>query len=161
MRTSTALSAKTRKKVDIMTRPKQYRKVCCKPEYNYFKPIGVKKKNLKEINLTVDEYEALRLKDKEKLSQKEAAKRMDISQPTFYRMIKKAREKISEALINGKAIKIEGGRYKMPQRETKGIKNPPSECECPECGYSEKKERGVPCSDIKCSECGSRMIRGE
>ena len=144
-----------------MTRPKQFRKVCCKPEYNYFKPVGIKKRHLEEVNLTVDEYEALRLKDSEKLSQKEAAKKMDISQPTFYRLIKKAREKISNALINGKAIKIEGGRYKMIHSDSKDHQTPPSECKCQNCGYSEKKEKGVRCSEKKCPECGTRLVRGE
>ncbi len=144
-----------------MSRPKKYRKVCCKPNFNYFKPAGIKKRHLKETNLTVDEFEALRLKDVEKVDQKEAANEMDISQPTFYRLLKSAREKISKALVNGKAIKIEGGRYKMSERGSGGYGGPPSECVCPECGYEEEKKRGIPCSKKECPECGTRMIRGE
>jgi len=67
---------------------------------------------LEEIILHVDEFEAVRLKDLEGLEQEECAKKMKISQPTFHRLILSARKKIADAIINGKAIKIEGGNFK-------------------------------------------------
>jgi len=70
-------------------------------------------KDLKEISLNVEEFEALRLKDFEGLDQTVCAKKMKISQPTFYRVISSARKKISDAIINAKAIKIEGGDYRL------------------------------------------------
>ena len=67
---------------------------------------------LEEVILQVDEFEAVRLKDLEGLEQEECAKKMNISQPTFHRLVLSARKKISDAIVNGKAIKIEGGNFK-------------------------------------------------
>ena len=69
--------------------------------------------DLEESILTIDEYEAVRLKDLLSLEQEEAAKRMNISRPTFQRLIVSARKKMADAIINGKAIKIEGGNYRF------------------------------------------------
>lgn len=66
-----------------------------------------------EIVLKVEEFEAIRLKDFESLTQEEAADRMGISQPTFHRTLISARKKIADALTNGKALRIEGGDYRM------------------------------------------------
>lgn len=63
--------------------------------------------HLEEIILNADESEAVRLKDLQNLSQKECAKRMNISQPTFHRLVSSARKKITDAIINGKAIRIQ------------------------------------------------------
>lgn len=62
---------------------------------------------LEEVTLTMDEVEALRLADHEKLYHQEAAKRMEISRPTFGRILDGARGKVADALINGKALNIE------------------------------------------------------
>ena len=64
--------------------------------------------SLEEIILTLPEFEAIRLIDLEEIPQEQAAKKMKISQPTFSRILTSARKKISEAIIKGKAIKIEG-----------------------------------------------------
>ena len=63
--------------------------------------------------MPVDEYEAVRLKDLEGLEQEECARKMNVSQPTFHRLVLSARKKIADAIINGKAIRIEGGNYKI------------------------------------------------
>ena len=68
---------------------------------------------LKEVVLTVDGFEAIRLKDLECLEQEECARKMNISQPTFHRLISSARKIIADAIVNGKAIKIEGGSYNI------------------------------------------------
>jgi len=68
---------------------------------------------LDEVILSLEEYEAIRLKDLEGMEQEEAARKMGISQPTFHRLVLGARRKIAEALIKGKAIKVEGGNYKF------------------------------------------------
>jgi len=68
---------------------------------------------LKESVLLVDEFEAVRLKDLLGLEQEECAVKMRISQPTFHRLILSARRKIADAIVNGKAIRIEGGNYKI------------------------------------------------
>jgi len=70
------------------------------------------------VMLSVDEFEAIRLNDLEKIEQKEAAAEMDVSQPTFSRIIESARKKIADAIVNGKEIRIEGGEYMV---EEKGV----------------------------------------
>lgn len=94
-----------------MARPMMCRRVRCNPDITYFKPRGVPMRELEESILRVDEFEAVRLKDLEGLEQEECAKKMSISQPTFHRLVVSARKKIADAIINGKAIKIEGGKY--------------------------------------------------
>jgi len=69
--------------------------------------------DLEESVLTVDEFEAVRLKDLEGMEQEKCAKKMDISQPTFHRLVLSARKKIADAIVYGKAIKIVGGVYRM------------------------------------------------
>ena len=95
-----------------MPRPRRCRRIGHRPGVTYFKPAGVRMQNLSEIILSVDEYESVRLSDLKGLDQSGAAKKMNISQPTFQRLIKVARKKISDALINGKAIKVEGGNVR-------------------------------------------------
>jgi predicted DNA-binding protein (UPF0251 family) len=95
-----------------MVRPSRCRRVNLKPNVTYFKPRGIPLMQLEEVILQVDEFEAVRLKDLEGLEQEECAKKMNISQPTFHRLVLSARKKISDAIVNGKAIKIEGGNFK-------------------------------------------------
>ncbi|MBU1130427.1 DUF134 domain-containing protein [Patescibacteria group bacterium] len=73
----------------------------------YFKPRGIPLSQLKEVSITEDELEALRLRYIKKLDQHESAKKMGISQSQYQRDITKAFEKITKALIDGWAIKIE------------------------------------------------------
>lgn len=96
-----------------MPRPRLCRRISFRPNVSYFKPAGIRIIDLEESILTVDEFEAVRLKDLLGLEQEEAAKRMNISQPTFHRLLLSARKKIADAIVNGKAIKIEGGAYKI------------------------------------------------
>ena len=96
-----------------MPRPRLCRRVFFKPSITYFKPRGVRLRELDEVVLTIDELEAVRLKDLERFDQDKAAKKMNISQPTFHRLVLSARKKISNALVNGKAIKVEGGDFKL------------------------------------------------
>jgi predicted DNA-binding protein (UPF0251 family) len=76
-----------------------------------FKPFGIPMRNLSRVSLLFEEYEAIRLIDYENLNQEEAAERMEVSRPTFTRVYKKARQTIARALVEGKAIMIEGGTY--------------------------------------------------
>lgn len=89
-----------------MPRPKKPRRVIFDPRAVYFKPRAVPLSMLDEVNLEVDEIEAIRLCDLEKLDQRQAAKKMKVSQSTLSRILFSARKKIADALINGKAIKI-------------------------------------------------------
>jgi predicted DNA-binding protein (UPF0251 family) len=90
----------------IMPRPRLRRKIEINPNITYFKPRGVPLRFLDEVKLTVEELEALRLKNIKNLDQIECAKLMKTSQSTFQRILSSAYKKISQALINGEAIKI-------------------------------------------------------
>ncbi|MFH0837289.1 MAG: DUF134 domain-containing protein [Candidatus Aenigmatarchaeota archaeon] len=90
-----------------MPRPCKRRRIRGMPQSFYFKPAGIRMVNLEESVLTIEEFEAVRLKDFIGLDQSECAEKMNISQPTFHRIIQTARKKIADAIINGKAIKIE------------------------------------------------------
>jgi uncharacterized protein len=89
-----------------MSRPKLCRRIKFNPNITYFKPQGVPMRILDVIELTTEEIEALRLKNIKDLDQMECAKKMNTSQSTFQRILSAAYKKISQALIEGKAIKI-------------------------------------------------------
>lgn len=89
-----------------MVRPRLCRRIRFDPNVTYFKPQGVPMRDLKIVELTTEEVEALRLRNMEDLEQEEAAKKMNTSQSTFQRILCSAYKKITEALIDGKAIRI-------------------------------------------------------
>ena len=92
-----------------MARPEKKRNVLAPPAFNNFKPAGIKMHKLGSVNLTLDEYEALRLADYDGLEHSEAAVAMEISRPTFTRLIAKARQKVAQLIVDGKVLQIEGG----------------------------------------------------
>ena len=96
-----------------MPRPIKCRRIAFIPGIDYFKPAGIPLRFLGEVCLTLEEAETMRLKDLEDLDQEQCAARMNISRPTFQRVLDSARKKVSDALLNGKAIKIEGGHFEM------------------------------------------------
>jgi len=104
-----------------MGRIPKWRRVAFIPEITYFKPVGVPLRILDKVCLSVEEAEAIRLKDLEGLEQEECAQRMSISRPTFHRVLESARSKLADALLNGKAIRIEGGNFEMAMRRFRCI----------------------------------------
>lgn len=90
-----------------MARPIKPRKVCCDPCATYFLPQGIDEEEVEEVKLSLDELEALRLKDMVELDQTKAAEQMMISRPTFQRILTSAHKKVATALIEGKALRIE------------------------------------------------------
>lgn len=121
-----------------MARPTKSRRVQFMPEVTVFKPAGIPTCELKEETLTVEELEALRLKDMEGLDQAECAESMQVSRPTFQRVLGSAREKLARALVEGKAIRVEGGDYSLSSRRHR-CRHCSSEYEesietCPRCG---------------------------
>ncbi len=98
-------------------------------------------------NLTIDEYEAIRLADFENKKHEEAAGLMSISRPTFSRLLESAHAKISDAIVNGKAIKIEGGDFRFIG----------SRFECRKCGNSWNMPQPVQDSPA-CPKCNGREI---
>ncbi len=96
-----------------MSRPRNIRKVACTPDANYFKPKGIPMKDLEEVILTIDEFESVRLTDFEKLYQEKAAEQMGVSRQTIGRSVETARYKILDAILNNKALRIEGGSFTL------------------------------------------------
>lgn len=121
------------------------RRPCCKrveelPGVTYFKPRAVPLSLLEEVTLSVEELEALRLAHKEGLYQQSAAEKMGVSRATFGRVLDAAHRKVTKALVEGCALRIEGGSYSMlgPEQcehcpaKTAATEGQPSPCEeCP------------------------------
>lgn len=97
-------------------RPKKTRWIKCDPGERCFRPLCKPLNKLEGIYLTLDEFEAVRLADFEGLKQEDAARKMRISRPTFSRIISEAHRKIGDALVNIKALRIEGGCCKIIER---------------------------------------------
>ena len=129
-------------------RPRKNRFVKFDPDISYFKPRGIPMQHLDEVRLTIDEGEAIRLADLLGLSHEEAGRHMGVSRATFGRIVQKARQTVADALINGKAINIEGGNFKLVMEariflcrnchqkweEPQGTGRPPS---CPKCNHDD------------------------
>jgi len=89
-----------------MPRPHKRRIVRGRPNSSYFKPAGIRMFDLEESEISLPEFEAIRLIDFERISQAKAGERMQVSQSTLSRILSSGRRKIADAIINGKAIKI-------------------------------------------------------
>lgn len=96
-----------------MPRPPHCRRVGRLPQSTYYKPRGVPLSVLQHVTLTVDELEAIRLADLQGLYQEQAAEKMKISRQTFGRILESAHKKIADALVNSKALAIEGGSFEL------------------------------------------------
>lgn len=94
-----------------MARPTKWRRIENIPTVQYFVPSQSDTADLQENVLKLEELEAIRLKDLEGFEQEECAEKMEVSRPTFQRILILAREKVADSLINGKAIRIEGGNF--------------------------------------------------
>ncbi len=92
-----------------MPRPIATRKIDPPPTITWFKPVGVPMKELEEVVLTLDEVEAIRLADAEGFYQEKVAEQMDVSRQTVGRILASGRKKVAEALVGGKAIRLDGG----------------------------------------------------
>jgi len=137
-------------------RPPKCRRVEFKPEFTYFKPAGIPKHQLQELVLHIEEIEAIRLKDREGLEQADCAEKMQVSRPTFQRILMSARSKLAQAIIEGKAIKIEGGNFCIPEKkqficsscehqfEKTLTTCDRSEVRCPKCKYFSQKVQDKP-----------------
>jgi predicted DNA-binding protein (UPF0251 family) len=100
-----------------MARPPIERSVGGVPRITLFKPAGVPARLLEQLQLAVDELEAIRLVDLEGLSHEDAAQAMGISRQTVGRVLERGRAKVAEALVGGKAILIGGGQYRVEPRQ--------------------------------------------
>ncbi len=101
-----------------MPRPIKCRMIDSKPGVRLFKPQGIPARQLKEVYLTMEGYEALRLADKEGLRQNEAAQRMQVSRQTFGRILAQARKAVAEAIVEGLVLRIDGGEFQLTSGKT-------------------------------------------
>jgi predicted DNA-binding protein (UPF0251 family)/DNA-directed RNA polymerase subunit RPC12/RpoP len=135
-----------------MAKPKKDRRVQYPPSVVYFKPQGIPMVQLEQETLTVDEYEALRLVDKDGLDQAAAATRMGISRATCARIVESAHRKVAEALTEGKAIRIEGGNVVLKSNRYR----------CMECGNLWEAEFTKAAKSVEgsvaCPDCSSERI---
>jgi len=99
-----------------MPRPFCCRRIAGRPVASVFKPLGVPLRELDEIVMTLDEFEAIRLADLDGLYQEQAAEQMGVSRATFSRIMDSAHRKVADALVHGKALRIEGGPVHLGAR---------------------------------------------
>jgi len=134
-----------------MVRPKKNRLVAFSPDISYFKPKGIPLGDLQEVILSVDELESIRLSDLLGMSYEEAGRQMGVSRATFGRIIQRARKVIADALINGKAIKVEGGNFTITVEESRIFK-------CDKCSHKWEEEHGTARPE-KCPACGGEYFQ--
>ena len=110
-----------------MPRPTKWRRVCCLPQNNRYGPLtsnqnitcdlkdNIDDNNVEfcQIQMTIDEYETIRLIDLEGLTQEECSKQMNVARTTVQGIYIEARKKLAESLVNGKILHIEGGEYRL------------------------------------------------
>lgn len=129
-----------------MPRPQFNRKVYEPPRYSHFKPAGVKGEEMKQIGLTLDEFEAFRLADQLGYSHARAAGEMEISRSTFSRLIQKARKKVADFIIQGGILSIGGGSVHFRMNIL----------QCRDCGHMFKVKLDDEFSE--CPDCQSDKI---
>jgi predicted DNA-binding protein (UPF0251 family) len=129
-----------------MPRPQYNRIVNEPPLYSQFKPMGVRGQDVKQIILTLDEFEAFRLADQMGYSHAQAADDMEISRSTFSRLIEKARKKIADFIILGGVLTIGGGSVHFRVNIL----------QCRDCGHMFKVQFDDQISE--CPECHSGKI---
>jgi predicted DNA-binding protein (UPF0251 family) len=135
-----------------MSRPIKWRKIEHIPAIPYFVPSEKDIEELPENILKLEELEAIRLKDLVGLEQGECAEHMEVSRPTFQRILLSAREKVADSLINGKKIRIEGGNFTLNICPIK----------CMDCGKEWKESyenlEVVKKNQYVCPDCGSNKV---
>jgi len=134
-----------------MVRPKKNRLVAFSPDISYFKPRGIAVGDLQEVILSVDELESIRLSDLLGMSYEEAGRQMGVSRATFGRIIQRARKVIADALINGKAIKVEGGNFTITVEESRIFV-------CDKCSHKWEETQGTGRPE-KCPSCGGEYFQ--
>jgi predicted DNA-binding protein (UPF0251 family) len=133
-----------------MPRPRKRRRLLRQPQPAIYKPVGVPLKSLASTVLLHEELESLRLADLEGRYQAEAAEQMGVSRSTFQRIVTEARRKVALALVDGHALQIEGGTFRVAAVRW----------HCTGCGHNWEIEHGSGQGEPgMCPACGSRAIR--
>lgn len=170
-----------------MSRPRRKRHVHMDPMVTRFSPRKHPHSPGSAVLLLTEELEAIRLADFAELDQKDAAKKMKVPITTFQRTLYSARKKIADALIYGKAIEIKNreevitmpggdgtgpdgtgpvgpgrgaGRGRGRQPGGYGF-GPGGNCLCPSCNTKVPHQRGVPCYQMECPKCKTKMVRAK
>ncbi len=131
-----------------MPRPHRNRIVVNQPEVIRFKPAGVPAAKLEEIVLGMDELEAIRLADFEGMYHEEAAEHMNVSRPTFGRIVAEARRKVATMIVEGKSLRIEGGPVTLAKLRAFA---------CRGCGYAWQEPHGTGRPE-RCPACSHEDI---
>lgn len=135
-----------------MARPTKWRRIENIPTIPYFVPSGKDVPELAQNILKLEELEAVRLKDLEGMEQIECAEKMGVSRPTFQRILLSAREKITDSLVNGKSIRIEGGNF------TQNI----CPVRCLDCGKEWRESfehlKSIKSGEYTCPNCRSTRV---
>lgn len=133
-----------------MPRPRKHRRMWHEPLPAVFKPVGVPLRHLATITLLHEELEALRLTDLEERYQEDAAEQMGVSRSTLQRTVTAARRKVTQALVEGAALHIEGGTFRVPAVRW----------QCHECDHRWEVEHGSgQGAPSRCPACQSASIR--
>lgn len=142
-----------------MGRPHKERRVEQLPPVKHYKPASVPFRGLNETILTIEEMEAIRLADVEGLDQAEAAGRMEVSRPTFNRIVSMAHQKIATALWHGNAIRVDGGNFRISHPCQTGLRH----CICQTCGHEWSLPHGLgqKYNDLVCPTCQATNILHE
>ena len=150
-----------------MPRPKRERKIFSLPLIKGFKPFGNHGEQIETLTLLFEEYEAIKLADYNLHTQEEAALKMNVSRPTFTRIYEKARRKIAQAFVEGKAIVIEGGSVSF-NNEASDLESGNKYqiefgkggfCICLKCDIRIPHKTRKPCRKEGCPKCGKMMLR--
>ncbi|MGN0521923.1 MAG: DUF134 domain-containing protein [Eubacterium sp.] len=128
-----------------MPRPKKCRRVCSLPKTDAFKAPS---RHSSSVNITIDEYETIRLIDNLGLTQKECAKQMDVARSTITSIYEEARKKIADAVVNGKGLTIGGGDIELCRN-------------CKSCCGSCGKNKCGRCNHGACEKCTGNCIESQ
>ena len=147
-----------------MARPQCCRRISHLPHCALFRPAGVAASDLDEVALSLDELEALRLADLEGMYHEQGAERMNVSRQTFGRTLEQARRKVAQALVEGRALRIQGGTIAMARAprfgcaKCRGQGSATRICRrsgsCPGCGRGEDVGAGSGGEENQTSERG-------
>lgn len=142
-----------------MGRPHKECRIQQLPPVTKYKPAGVSLGKLDEVEVSFEEMEAIRLVDADQLDMGEAAENMAVSRPTLFRIVNGARRKIAIALWQGKALRIEGGTFRVECSKSEELRR----FGCSNCGHQwtvpfGTGQRG---RDMTCPCCHSQCIRRE
>ena len=139
-----------------MVRPHKERRIENLPPLTHYKPVGIPLHGIEEVILTIEEMEAIRLADIEQLDQAAAAASMEISRPTFHRIVNLAHQKIAFALWQGKALRVDGGNFRIAHQCQTGLRH----CLCQTCNHKWTVPHGTGerCHDLDCPACQNHTV---